>query len=95
MTTIISAEILTNTGVDREILPDGSVIWVARDLTLDGCIAQGRSKEEALAGLEAARVDYRAVVRELRATTPGYVTIVESTGETRFPMNTIKTTVLA
>jgi predicted RNase H-like HicB family nuclease len=94
MTTIISAEILTNTGVDREVLPDGSVIWVARDLSLDGCIAQATSREEALAALEAAREDYRAVVRQLRASTPGFVTVVESTGESRFPINTIKTSVL-
>ncbi len=95
MTSTIYAEILANASVDREVLPDDTVVWVARDLTLDGCIAQGPSREEALAALGAARVEYQAVVRELKASTPGYVTVVGANGEMKYPINSVRTSVLA
>ena len=66
MSAIISAEVLSNAVLEREQLPDGSAVWVAKDLNWDGCIAQAPSREEALVALDEARQQYAAVMRELK-----------------------------
>jgi predicted RNase H-like HicB family nuclease len=42
----------------QDQLSDGSPIFVARNPELAGCLSQGRSREDALAQLDRARVDY-------------------------------------
>lgn len=66
MTTLITADRNTNAFIEQETLPDGTTVWVARDLELDGCIAQASSYAEALAALEIARQEYGAVLAELK-----------------------------
>lgn len=65
MTSLITADRAANAVVEQEKLSDGTIVWVARDLTWDGCLAQGASREAALAALEYARQDYAAVLGEL------------------------------
>lgn len=66
MTTLITADRTSNAIVEQETLADGTVVWVARDLELDGCIAQASSYPEVLAALEVARKEYTAVLTELK-----------------------------
>lgn len=66
MTTLITADRTSNAVVEQETLADGTVVWVARDLDLDGCIAQASSYPEALAALEVARKEYTDVLTELK-----------------------------
>ena len=67
MTTLVDADVNNHVVAEREELPDGSFIWVARDTRYDGCIAQAAGREEAIAALDSARAEYLAVLRELRA----------------------------
>lgn len=66
MSSIISAEVLSNAVLEREQLPDGTVVWVAKDLSWDGCIAQAPSREEVLVALDEARRQYASVMQELK-----------------------------
>lgn len=66
MSSIMSAEVLSNAVLEREQLPDGTAVWVAKDLSWDGCIAQAPSREEVLVALDEARRQYAAVMQELK-----------------------------
>ena len=67
-----SANMLDRVIVEEEILPSGKKIWVARDMDLDGCIAQSDiSDAEARVALHDARRDYTAVVQEQRLVPSG------------------------
>ena len=76
MTTVLDNDSLAGAIVEREELPGGAIVWVARDIEMDGCLAQDESREGAIAALEIAREEYRAVLQELQKTTPHYVTII-------------------
>lgn len=76
MTTILDSDTLAGAIVEREELPDGTVVWVARDIELDGCLAQDETREGAIAALDLARQEYRAVLQDLQRKTPLYVTII-------------------
>ena len=65
MATLVISSDLERTSVEFEILPNGDGIWVARDLDLDGCLAQDETREAALAALEEARVQYVEALRAL------------------------------
>ena len=81
MTTLIESDVLNRIRVEREELPDGSSVWVAADLELDGCIAQADTREEAIAALGDARRDYLAVQRSLAPQTPAHGTIAISAAD--------------
>jgi predicted RNase H-like HicB family nuclease len=82
MTAVIEADLTNGVQLEREALPSGKEVWVARDLNLDGCLAQADSKEEALAALEQARLEYRSAIRHLASRTPASVPVAQ-----HLPMN--------
>ena len=83
MTTVITADRTTNAVLEQETLADGTQVWVARDLELDGCIAQASSYAEALAALESARRDYGAVLSQLKQERGATTALTAVTGWTR------------
>lgn len=56
------AEILSKheykTTISTEKLSDGRVVYMAKNPELEGCMAQGFTKEEAIRNLEEARLEY-------------------------------------
>ena len=72
MTLMIVRDVANEISLEYEELPDGSAVWVASDLQLDGCIAQGATRDEAISALADARKDYLAVQRELLQLTPSF-----------------------
>ena len=44
--------------ISTEKLSDGRVVYMAKNPTLEGCMAQGFTEEEAISNLEEARIDY-------------------------------------
>lgn len=56
------AEILSKheykTTISTEKLSDGRVVYMAKNPELEGCMAQGFTKREAIRNLEEARIDY-------------------------------------
>lgn len=83
MTTLITADRTSNVVAEQETLADGTVVWVARDLELDGCIAQAPSYPEVLAALEVARREYTAVLAELKQSRAEAAPVHAVTGWTR------------
>jgi predicted RNase H-like HicB family nuclease len=72
MTLMILRDVANEISLEYEELPDGSSVWVASDLQLDGCIAQGATRDEAISALADARAEYLAVQRELLNRTPSF-----------------------
>ena len=72
MTVMILRDVANEISVEYEELPDGVAVWVAPDLQLDGCLAQGVTRDEAIAALADARRDYLSVQRELVKRTPSF-----------------------
>ena len=70
MTAMAVADAINRAVLYREELADGSTVWVAEDPDLDGCMAQGDTREEALAALEENRRRYLALQHDLRASSP-------------------------
>lgn len=81
-TRILVRDDLNHRVIEKETLRDGSVVWVASDTELDGCIAQADTFEGALAALDAAREQYRDSLRELHNTPPSRPPKVASSGKT-------------
>ena len=46
--------------IERDSITDGTVVYVARDMILSGCIAQGATPSDAVLNLMSARTDYIA-----------------------------------
>lgn len=65
MSAALLAEIEDGITIMRETLKDGTVVWVARDDDLPGCIAQAETADAARAELKTAREDYLATLRSL------------------------------
>lgn len=72
MTVMILRDVANGISVEYEELPDGTAVWVASDLQLDGCIAQAASRDDAIRALADARRDYLSVQRELQKRTPSF-----------------------
>jgi predicted RNase H-like HicB family nuclease len=70
MTVFIENDIQSGVRVQTEELSSGKVVWVAVDTNYDGVIAQGDTREEALATLNEVRSDYIALERERTKMTP-------------------------
>lgn len=83
MTTLITADRIRNAVVEQETLADGTVVWVARDLELNGCIAQASSYPEVLAALEVARKEYTDVLTKLKQSRARAAVVHTVTGWTR------------
>jgi hypothetical protein len=70
MTAVIEANVIEGIVIEQEFLPDGTLVFVGRDMNLDGCIVQEASSEAARAAVIAARAEYIALSRELQRSTP-------------------------